>query len=55
MKLAPGELLKENAQRLNTLDTDYYTFHCTGTEQYEYMKQFMQRLNRIRCGQTVCI
>ena len=34
-------VLKEAAEALLTLPTRYYTCHCTGTEQYEYLKTIM--------------
>ena len=44
MKLDPTEdraALKTAADELNKYDTVYYTCHCTGTEQYETLKEWM--------------
>lgn len=49
-KLQPGARLKALAQTLASYDTDYYTCHCTGVEQYEYMKRFMPRLSYLPAG-----
>ena len=49
-KLQPGARLKALAQTLASYDTDYYTCHCTGVEQYEYMKRFMPRLSYLSAG-----
>lgn len=49
-KLELDEKLEKYAQYLSGFDTDYYTCHCTGVEQYEYMRKFMPRLNYISTG-----
>ncbi len=36
------ETLEKSAEILNNFDTIYYTCHCTGTEQYKYLKKFMK-------------
>ena len=45
--------LKEIAGILMMHDTKYYTAHCTGVEQFEYMKRFMPRLNYLSTGGRV--
>ncbi len=52
-KLPLDEKLREYAEFLDSFDTDYYTCHCTGAEQYEYMKSFMKRLSYISVGTTI--
>ena len=52
-KLQPGERLRSLAETLASYDTDYYTCHCTGVEQFEYMKRFMPRLNYLSTGGRV--
>ncbi|MBR2742320.1 MAG: MBL fold metallo-hydrolase [Clostridia bacterium] len=47
------DTLKGYAEALDAFDTVYYTCHCTGTAQYEFMKRYMRRLNYISAGQTV--
>ena len=36
-KIAPGQELDEAARILESYPTQYYTCHCTGTEQYAFM------------------
>ena len=52
-KLPPGDRLKACALRLNEYDTVYYTCHCTGAEQYEFMKRYMKNLHYISAGETI--
>ena len=53
MKLPLDDTLKGYAEKLNSYDTDYYTCHCTGAEQYVYMKQYMDRLRYIGVGDII--
>ena len=41
------------ARELAVYDTDYYTCHCTGRPQYEFMRQYMPRLGYLSTGQTI--
>ncbi len=45
--------LSEYAKFLDSFKTDYYTCHCTGTEQFEFMKNYMDRLEYLSCGQSI--
>ncbi len=54
-KLSLGEELEALSRALNALPIEYYTCHCTGTEQYRFMRQFMPRLHYLSCGETVRI
>ena len=54
-KLALDDALANAAKSLATYPTVFYTCHCTGLEQYEYMKQCMPLLHYLSCGQTVII
>ncbi len=54
-KLEASELLKSCSEYLASFETDYYTCHCTGVEQFEFMAQFMPRLKYLSCGETVNI
>lgn len=54
-KLPLDKKLAQYADYLNSLDIDYYTCHCTGTEQYSFMKKHMNRLFYISCGQSINI
>ncbi len=52
-KLPLDETLKNYALYLNSFSTDFYTCHCTGVEQFEFMKQFMPRLQYISTGDVL--
>lgn len=45
--------LSEYAKFLDSFKTDYYTCHCTGTEQFEFMKKYMDKLEYLSCGQSI--
>ncbi len=57
------ELTAEGKEKLHTVgkklaeyNTVFYTCHCTGTEQFEYMKNSMSdKLNYISCGDSIII
>lgn len=57
MKLDPlGEgksTLDSAAEIFNGRKIPYYTCHCTGTEQYEYLKNKISKLYYISCGMHV--
>ncbi len=38
------------AEYLDSFDTEYYTCHCTGEEQFEFLKKRMRKLDYIRSG-----
>ena len=52
-KLPLDGALRSYAETLASYDTDYYTCHCTGVAQFEYMKRFMPRLNYLSTGGRV--
>lgn len=54
-KLPLDETLKTYAEHLNGFAADYYTCHCTGWEQYEFMKKHMKRLFYLSAGQEIRI
>lgn len=54
-KLPLDEKLKSYSRYLDSFDTVYYTCHCTGTEQYEFMKNLMKKLNYLSCGESIMI
>lgn len=54
-KLNTDDTLKGYAQYLNDFKSKYYTCHCTGQEQYLYMKNFMDRLFYLSAGDTIII
>ena len=49
------ETLKGYAEYLNSFDTIYYTCHCTGVEQYKFMKQYMPNLGYLSTGQSIFV
>ena len=52
-KLPLDETLKSYSKYLDSFGTEYYTCHCTGEEQYGFMKSYMSRLNYISTGETI--
>ncbi len=47
--------LAQYARELDAFHTDFYTCHCTGTAQYEFMKPSMRRLHYLATGQEITI
>jgi len=54
-KLPLDERLAERAAALSDFGTEFYTCHCTGTEQFEFMSKYMRSLNYLCCGQEIII
>lgn len=54
-KLPLDETLKSYAEYLNSFPTEYYTCHCTGEKQIQYMKNYMSRLHGLSCGETIYV
>ena len=54
-KMPQGEALESAARLLDSYNTEYYTCHCTGVEQYEFMKKHMKWLNYFSAGQIIDI
>lgn len=54
-KLPLDDTLAQYADDLNSFPTEYYTCHCTGTAQFEFMRQRMARLHYLSCGQTITL
>lgn len=52
-KITDEAKLKEYAELLDSFDTCFYTCHCTGMEQYEFMKEYMSDLCYLRSGETI--
>lgn len=52
-KLPLDDALAGFAECLNRFPTEYYTCHCTGAEQFAFMKERMARLHYLSCGQTI--
>ena len=54
-KMALGEELTALGEALATHGTDYYTCHCTGVEQFAFLRERMPRLRYLAGGQTICL
>ncbi len=54
-KLPTGEQLKKYAEALAEYRTVYYTCHCTGAEQYGFMKSFIPKLHYLSTGETITL
>lgn len=54
-KLALDEKLISMAQTLARHKTKFYTCHCTGVDQFEFMKKDMPSLKYLSCGETIII
>ena len=54
-KFPLDDTLTNYANMLNSFNTTYYTCHCTGIEQFNYMKKHMDRLFYLSSGQTITI
>jgi len=60
MKLDPDtedrEILRQAAQEMLSHPTVYHTGHCTGTQQYDFLKEIMgERLHSISTGKRVTV
>ena len=51
--LALDEILNGYAQVLNNFETRYYTCHCTGEQQYQFMKKTMKNLSYVAVGDVI--
>ena len=54
-KLQLDETLMMSARSLAAHPTAFYTCHCTGCDQYEFMRRYMPSLHYLSCGETVII
>jgi 7,8-dihydropterin-6-yl-methyl-4-(beta-D-ribofuranosyl)aminobenzene 5'-phosphate synthase len=45
-----GDKLEEYAKRLSEMNTYFYTCHCTGKEQFEFMREFARNIKYISSG-----
>lgn len=52
-KLSLDNTLAEYAKLLNNYHTKFYTCHCTGVEQYEFMRDYMDRLEYLSAGTKI--
>ena len=54
-KMSPGKELASLGEALAAHNTDYYTCHCTGVEQFAFLQARMPRLRYLSGGETVCL
>lgn len=54
-KLPLDENLTRAAKTLASFPTEFYTCHCTGAEQYNFMRPYIPSLHYLSCGQTITI
>lgn len=52
-KLPLDSTLASYAKFLSNFDTQFVTCHCTGVEQYEFMKNYMNNLSYISAGDVI--
>lgn len=43
------------ARQLDAMDTEFYTCHCTGCAQYDFMRPYMHRLHYLSTGQSITL
>lgn len=54
-KLPLDKNLERFAKQLDLYDTVFYTCHCTGKEQFDFMKKHMRKLFYLSCGESITI
>lgn len=54
-KFPLNEELQGQAKALDAYGAKYYTCHCTGTEQFEFMRCHMNTLHYLACGDRLTI
>ena len=54
-KLPLDDKLISYAKKLDSHKTHFYTCHCTGIEQYNFMKGHMKNLYYLSCGDSILI
>ena len=54
-KLPLDETLQSYAEEMSRYPTTYYTCHCTGVEQYRFMKRFVKDLQYLSTGKTIVL
>ena len=55
MKQECNDILIEYGKMLSEYDAEYYTCHCTGVEQYEFLKHYMNRIHYLSEGEMIKI
>ena len=54
-ELSLDDTLAGYAKELNEYPTAYYTGHCTGVEQYRFMKEYMKNLHYLSTGESIVL
>lgn len=54
-KIEDKSILDKAVSVLSSYKTEYYTCHCTGVEQYEYMKEKTNCIHYLSCGDVLHI
>ena len=54
-KIPPGAELEKMAKALAQYPTEFYTCHCTGAAQLEFMCRYMPNLHGLSCGQRLIL
>ena len=52
-KITDEDTLSEYADFLSRFDTDFYTCHCTGEEQFRFLSEKMPRLHYLGAGDSI--
>lgn len=52
-KFSLDKKLTDAAKLLDAIPTHYYTCHCTGETQFHFMKERMNHLNYLSCGDSI--
>ena len=55
LKLEDERALEATAKALSAFDTEFYTCHCTGEKQYNYLKEKIKSLNYLSTAQSIVI
>lgn len=53
MDMTLDEALIKRAERLNAINCDFYTCHCTGEEQYNFISNYMKRISYLSAGSKI--
>ncbi len=53
LKYPLDDKLKSYSEMLNDYGTEFYTCHCTGTEQFEFMKKYIKKLSYLSSGESI--
>lgn len=55
MDMPLDDALIARGERLNRLDCDFYTCHCTGESQYKFLTKYMKRISYLSAGEQIVI